>query len=247
MMIGTSLWLRRRLHTSRPSSRGNITSRTTRSTASSPNRRRASSPSRACTTRYPSRSSGNVSSVWIESSSSTRRIVEELGIGAFARARGCRPAYYSPAMEAARPRRRRRRLHRDTADSPVNGRLVRLGFIFVVPALLALLFSLSATGTLPKSPLDPVFDPAAAAVLHAQLSAEHPARVPGTIEAEGATRWYSETISALGLATEGDVWTEDLADLGRVELRNVVTIVPGRAEETVGRVAHRDNAGASHT
>jgi len=148
-------------------------------------------------------------------------------------------------MEAARPRRRRRRLHRDTADSPVNGRLVRLGFIFVVPALLALLFSLSATGTLPKSPLDPVFDPAAAAVLHAQLSAEHPARVPGTIEAEGATRWYSETISALGLATEEDVWTEDLADLGRVELRNVVTIVPGRAEETVVLVAHRDNAGAS--
>jgi hypothetical protein len=120
-----------------------------------------------------------------------------------------------------------------------------LGFVFVVPAFLALLFSLSTTGTLPKSPLEPLFDADAAAVLHAQLSAEYPARVPGTTEAEAASRWYSETISALGLATEEDIWTQDLADLGRVELRNIVTVVPGRAEETVVLVAHRDNAGAN--
>ena len=105
-----------------------MTSRTTRSTFSSPKRRSASSPSRAWTTRYPSRSSGNVRSVWIESSSSTRRIVEgELGIGAFARARGCQRAYYSPAMEAARPLRRGRRRRRGTVDSPLNTRLVRVG------------------------------------------------------------------------------------------------------------------------
>jgi hypothetical protein len=127
----------------------------------------------------------------------------------------------------------------------VNDRLVRVGFVLVVPAFLALLFSLSTTGTLPKSSLDPLFDADAAAVLHAQLSTEYPARVPGTIEAEGAARWYRETISALGLTTEEDIWTQDLADLGRVELRNVVTVVPGRAEETVVLVAHRDNAGTS--
>lgn len=119
-----------------------------------------------------------------------------------------------------------------------------MAFVVVAPALLALLFSISTTGTLPRSPLEPVFDSAAAAALHDQLSAVYPIRVPGTLEAEGATRWYSETISALGLATEEDVWTEDLADLGSVELRNVVTIVPGRSEETIVLVAHRDNAGA---
>jgi hypothetical protein len=127
----------------------------------------------------------------------------------------------------------------------VNDRLVRVGFVLVVPAFLALLFSLSTTGTLPKSSLDPLFDADAAAVLHAQLSTEYPARVPGTIGAEGAARWYRETISAHGLTTEEDIWTQDLADLGRVELRNVVTVVPGRAEETVVLVAHRDNAGTS--
>ena len=44
-------------------------------------------------------------------------------------------------------------------------------------------------------------------------------------------------------STEEDVWTEELADLGTVELRNVVTVVPGRSEETIVVVAHRDNAG----
>ncbi len=148
-------------------------------------------------------------------------------------------------MEPARPRKRRRRLRRGTADRPIDGRLVRVGFVVVVPALLALLFSLSTTGTLPRSPLDPLFDEGVAAALHERLSTQYPARVPGTVEAEGATRWYRETISALGLATEEDVWTVDLADLGRVELRNIVTVVPGRAEETVVLVAHRDNAGTN--
>ena len=153
-------------------------------------------------------------------------------------------AYYSPAMEAPRPPRRVRRRRRGTVDGPLNTRLVRVGFIVVAPAVLALLFSISTTGTLPRTPLEPLFEAASAAAFHAQLSTVHPARVPGTVDAENATRWYSETISALGLTTEEDVWTEDLADLGTVELRNVVTVVPGRAAEAIVLVAHRDNAGA---
>lgn len=119
-----------------------------------------------------------------------------------------------------------------------------MGFIVVAPAVLALLFSISTTGTLPRTPLEPLFEAASAAEFYEQLSTVHPARVPGTVEAENATRWYSETISALGLTTEEDVWTEDLADLGTVALRNVVTVVPGRAAEAIVLVAHRDNAGA---
>jgi hypothetical protein len=119
-----------------------------------------------------------------------------------------------------------------------------VGFIVVAPAVLALLFSISTTGTLPRTPLEPLFEAASAAALSEQLSTEHPSRVPGTLEADNATRWYSESISALGLTTEEDVWTEDLADLGTVELRNVVTVVLGRAAETIILVAHRDNAGA---
>jgi peptidase M28-like protein len=170
-------------------------------------------------------------------------MVEELGIGKVLRARCPRRAYYSPAMEAARPRTRGRRLRRGTVERPLNARLVRVGFVVVVPALLALLFSISTTGTLPRSSLEPLFDGENAATLARTLSVEYPSRVPGSEGARQAARWYAETVRALGLTTEEDVWSEDLADLGTVELRNVVTVVPGRSEETIVLVAHRDNAG----
>jgi len=147
-------------------------------------------------------------------------------------------------MEAARPRRRRRRRRRGSVDRPVNARLVRVSSIVVAPTFLALLFSVSTTGTLPRPPLEPLFDASSAAAIAAQLSTEYPSRVPGTAEAESAAGWYRETISALGLSTEEDIWSEDLPDLGDVELRNLVTVVPGRSEEAVVLVAHRDNAGA---
>ena len=163
----------------------------------------------------------------------------------FARARGCRRAYYSPAMEAARPRTRGRRLRRGTVERPLNTRLVRVGFLVVVPAILASLFSISTTGTLPRSGLEPLFDGENAATIVDTLSSQYPSRVPGSEGAGDAAFWYRETVSALGLPTEEDVWTQELADLGTVELRNVVTVVPGRSDETIVVVAHRDNAGTS--
>jgi hypothetical protein len=120
---------------------------------------------------------------------------------------------------------------------------VRVGFVVVAPALLALLFSISTTGTLPRSSLEPLFDGENAATLAQSLSIQDPSRVPGSPGATQAAQWYEETIGALGLTTEEDVWSEDLADLGTVELRNVITVVPGRSEETIVVVAHRDNAG----
>jgi hypothetical protein len=147
-------------------------------------------------------------------------------------------------MEAARPRTRGRRLRRGTLERPLNGRLVRVGLLVVLPAFIALLFSISATTALPRSPLEPLFDAASAAAYAETFATLYPSRVPGSEGAGEAARWYSETIGSVGLAIEEDVWTEDLADLGSVELRNVVTIVPGRSDETIVLVAHRDNAGA---
>jgi hypothetical protein len=172
-------------------------------------------------------------------------MVEAFDMGTIARARGWLPAYYSPAMDAARPRGRRRRPRRGTVSRPVNTRLVRAGAVLVLPALLALLFSISTTGVLPRPPLEPLFDGDAAADLAARLTTEYPDRIPGTVGGEGAARWYRETIAGLGLEVEEDVWTEDLSELGRVELRNVVAVVPGRSEEAIVLVAHRDNAGAN--
>jgi len=147
-------------------------------------------------------------------------------------------------MEAARPRERGRRLRRGTVDRPLNTRLVRVGLVVVAPALVALLFSVSTTGTLPPSPFQPLFDARAAGAHASTLSAIYPSRVPGTPEAEEAARWFRETMSSFGLATEEDVWTEDVAGLGDVVLRNVVATVPGRSSQTIVVVAHRDNVGA---
>ncbi len=158
-----------------------------------------------------------------------------------------RAAYTSPAMEAARPPGRRRRARRGTVDRPLNTRLVRVSSLVLAPVILALLFSLSATGALPRPPLEPVFDATAAVSVASELSTEFPSRVPGTEDAANAARWYSETISGLGLAVEEDVWSADLVDLGTVDLLNIVTVIPGRSEETVVLVAHRDNAGAGRS
>jgi hypothetical protein len=147
-------------------------------------------------------------------------------------------------MEAARPRGRRRRARRGTVDRPLNTRLVRVAFFLMAPALLAVLFSLSTTGALPRPPLEPVFDGTVAAAVAAELSTEYPSRIPGSPEGTDAARWYTETISALGLQTDEDIWSVDLPALGKTELRNLVTAIPGRSEETLVVVAHRDNRGA---
>jgi len=119
-----------------------------------------------------------------------------------------------------------------------------VGFLVVVPAFLAFLFSISTTGALPRSGLDPLFEAESAASYAETFATLYPSRVPGSEGAEEGARWYRETIASIGLATEEDVWMEDLADLGTIELRNIVTVVPGRSEETLVVVAHRDNAGA---
>ena len=113
-----------------------------------------------------------------------------------------------------------------------------------MPALLAFLFSISTTGRLPRPTLQPLFDADAAATLAAQLSSEYPSRVPGTLAAADATRWYRQTISGSGLDASEDSWRADLPDLGTVELHNVVTVIPGRSSQAVVLVAHRDNQGA---
>ena len=148
-------------------------------------------------------------------------------------------------MDAARPRRRRRRPRRGTVDRPLNTRLVRVSALIIAPALLALLFSVATTGVLPRPQLEPLFDAVTATELATQLSTEFPSRVPGTVGAEDAARWFKETITAFGFTVEEDEWHEDVPGLGNVQLRNVAAVVPGRSPQTIVVVAHRDNAGTS--
>ena len=130
-------------------------------------------------------------------------------------------------------------------DRPLNTRLVRVSALIVAPALLALLFSVTTTGVLPRPQLEPLFDAATATELATQLSTEFPSRVPGTVGAEDAARWFRETVAAFGFTVDEDDWREDVPGLGYVQLRNVVAVIPGRSPQTIIVVAHRDNAGAS--
>ncbi|HJR95215.1 MAG TPA: M28 family peptidase [Gaiellaceae bacterium] len=113
----------------------------------------------------------------------------------------------------------------------------------MIPAFLAFLFSISTTGALPRPQLDPLFDGTSAGTFADTLAAQYPSRVPGSEGAAESAVWYRETVASLGLQTEEDVWTADVADLGEVELRNIVSVVPGRSDQTIVVVAHRDNAG----
>ncbi len=124
---------------------------------------------------------------------------------------------------------------------------MRVGFLVVIPAFLAFLFSISTTGALPRPQLDPLFDGASAGTFADTLTAQYPSRVPGSEGAAESAIWYRETVASLGLQTEEDVWAADIADLGDVELRNIVSVVPGRSDETIVVVAHRDNAGAEES
>ena len=181
-----------------------MTSRTTRSTSSSANRRRASSPSRAWTTRHPVRSSRNVQSVCIESSSSTEEDGRGVsGMRAIPRARGCLPAYYSPAMEAARPRGRRRRPRRGTVSRPVNTRLVRVATLVIAPVCRSTVLGIDDGGP-SAAQLDPLFD-----------EAQRWTSPPGSTTENGSRsrqRWGGERrplvprrSPGLGLHTEEDV------------------------------------------
>src|SRR5438094_7973635 len=98
-------------------------------------------------------------------------------------------------MEAARPSRRRRRPRRGTVERPINTRLVRVALAVVALPLLAFLFSISTTGTLPRPTLQPLFDSGAATSLATQLTSVDPSRVPGSLQHAQPAHWYRETIS----------------------------------------------------
>ena len=158
-------------------------------------------------------------------------MVEELGIGAFGRARGRR----APTIA-----RRWKRLGPGRAVAgcvtalwnDLLTRLVRVGFLVVIPAFLAFLLSISTTGALRDTRLIPCSTASPQRRSQRRWQSTTCPAFPAPKERRAAG-WYRETIASLGLRTEEDVWTADLADLGTVELRNVVSVVPGRSEQAI--------------
>src|SRR4051794_340320 len=217
MMIGTVLRERIARHTSNPSMRGIITSRTTRSKLSSRSWSRASRPSSAGITSYPSLRNGYVRSFWTDSSSSTSRI---LG-AAVLNLPNCRLL------------------------AVIEPRIYRAAFVPALLAVVLTMFSFqSRPGALGQGlPADVLFDGNQAAVLAARIAEQEPDRRAGSAGDRATAQLVAGTFAARGFAGGGGSrpvvqrFTSD----GR-GLVNVVGRRAGSSRRQIVIVAARDAA-----
>ena len=138
---------------------------------------------------------------------------------------------------------RGRQARRRRAEQPINTRLVRGAALLLIVPLTLLAFSIGRPGPFPASALPPSFDGASATALATDLSHDYPDRAPGTLGADGAAHWVEEKLGLYGLGSREDAWDETIPGLGRVRLRNLVTVIPGARPDAILFIAHRDNSG----
>jgi hypothetical protein len=126
---------------------------------------------------------------------------------------------------------------------PLSGRLYRVSFLAVAVPLLLAAFTVSRPAPLPQAAaaLEPTFDNVNAYRLARELATLYPDRSPGSPASGGAARWVAEQLAALGLRTRTDRFSAEVAGRGKVDLRNVSAVVPGRSRDTILVVAHRDS------
>src|ERR687886_206134 len=127
-------------------------------------------------------------------------------------------------MAAVPPRPARRRPRRGSLERPLNSRLYPDAWLLVA---------------LP--PLPPGFDGRAALELAQDLVRTNPDRSPGTL---GSARWFREQLTPYGLRIHEDAFRATIPGRGRVTLRNLVAVVPGRSPQAIVVMAHRDDTGA---
>jgi Peptidase family M28 len=148
-------------------------------------------------------------------------------------------------MEPARLGMSKRGPRRGSVERPVDLGLVRnLALLVVFPLLLAVV-TVVRPGPLPAPALPPAFDGTTAAALTTELASDNANRVPGSPGAANAAQWFRDKLALYGLSVREDAWREDVPGVGRVELRNLATVVEGTLEEAIVLVAHRDNNGMS--
>jgi hypothetical protein len=148
-------------------------------------------------------------------------------------------------MEPDRLGKSTTRPRRGSVERPVDLRIVRNLSLVPVLALLLAVATVARPGPLPAPALPPAFDGATAAALTSELAGDNADRVPGSLGAASAARWFREKLALYGLGVEEDGWREDVPGVGVVELRNLVSVVEGTLDQTIVVVAHRDNNGRS--
>ena len=137
----------------------------------------------------------------------------------------------------------RARPRRGSVERPINARLVRGTWLLVALPLLLTAFSVARPQPLPAPTLPPTFDVSIAEQLALELSRKYPARAPGSPGGLGAAGWVTEQFELYDFDPETDSFTAEIPGRGEVELRNIVTVVPGASRRTIVLTAHRDNGG----
>lgn len=118
--------------------------------------------------------------------------------------------------------------------------------------LLVVAFSVQRPEPLRRPALPPTFDGVSAIAIAQELSRLYPDRTPGTAGAAGSARWLSDKMRFFGFCPPSqrcplptqrtDVFEAKIPGIGRKRLRNLSFTVPGRSQDTIVVMAHRDNA-----
>lgn len=137
----------------------------------------------------------------------------------------------------------RGRARRGSIDRPIDGGLVRGSALLILVPLLVLALTTARPGPLPAPALPASFDGSSATALALELARDYPDRAPGSPGANGAAAWVKEKLDLYGLSATEDAWDQTIPGLGRVRLRNLVTVVAGSSSDAILVVAHRDNTG----
>jgi hypothetical protein len=147
-------------------------------------------------------------------------------------------------MAPPRAPRARQRPRPETLDRPINARTYRGTWLLAGIPLLILAFSVSSLPTLPRPPgYIPSFDTASAAETAQSLAQSFPDRRPGTSGASGAADFVQQAFEREGYRVARDPFNATIAGLGSRHLVNLVAEAPGRSQDTILLVAHRDDTG----
>jgi hypothetical protein len=112
-----------------------------------------------------------------------------------------------------------------------------------LPLLIAA-FSVARAAPLAPPSVPPSFDRASALVLARELAQTYPDRSPGSLGSDSAARWVAERLQEYGFRTQSQRFEETIPGVGKVPLENVLAVAPGRTQDVVVVMAHRDDLGS---
>src|SRR5262245_18577503 len=148
-------------------------------------------------------------------------------------------------MAALPPSGHERRARPGSLARPVNSRMYRGTWLLVGIPLLLAAFTVYRPAVLGPPALEPEFDGVAATATAVDFADRYPVRVPGTQGAREATSWMESQLRGFGLETEIERFHAKIPGRGSVELENVLAVRPGRSNQIIVVLAHRDNTGMS--